>query len=178
MLFNFAPAVDLSDPIEIIDEGIDIELQWRSVDNSCNVNFDQYLWVLEDDDAPPLDHPRGFGVFGRLGGGPDDRNFMDFFASLGLGARGVMRSRPHDQFGAGFYYLGISNAFKSWAQDFDEILDLFPSGRIPDEKGVEAYYNFALTPAAHLAIDFQYLIDPMFGTEDAVVMGGRITLNF
>ena len=34
---------------------------------------------------------------------------MKFFGSFGVGGKGVFESRPHDQFGWGFYYINIDN---------------------------------------------------------------------
>ena len=66
-------------------------------------NFDQYLY------EPKKGVDRGVGVFGRLGVSDGNPNFMKFFGSFGVGGKGMFESRPHDQFGWGFYYINIDN---------------------------------------------------------------------
>ena len=66
-------------------------------------NFDQYLY------EPKKGVDRGVGLFGRLGVSDGNPNFMKFFGSFGVGGKGMFESRPHDQFGLGYYYINIDN---------------------------------------------------------------------
>ena len=77
----------------------------RAEKGSWNIyyNFDQYLY------EPKKGVDRGIGVFGRLGVSDGNPNFMKFFGSFGVGGKGMFESRPHDQFGWGFYYINIDN---------------------------------------------------------------------
>ena len=52
------------------------------------------------------------------------------------------------------------------------------------ETAFEAFYNFAITPAIHLSLDAQYILDPFgaaLGTEvsnHAFLLGSRLQLDF
>ena len=39
------------------------------------------------------------------------------------------------------------------------------------------FYNISLVPSAHLTFDFQY-VDPSLPGDEAVVLGGRLSLRF
>ena len=71
---------------------------------------------------------------------------MHFFYSLGVGAKGMF-SRPHDQFGLGYYFIDINNP---------TLQGVFRTAKLlRDEYGFEAYYNLAITPWAQLTPDIQ-----------------------
>ena len=104
-------------------------------------NFDQYLY------EPKKGVDRGVGIFGRLGVSDGNPNLMKFFGSFGVGGKGVFESRPHDQFGWGFYYINIDNP---------KLVDPFRTTEfLRDEYGFEWFYNFAITPWALLTPDIQ-----------------------
>lgn len=115
----------------------------RAEKGSWNIyyNFDQYLY------EPKKGVDRGIGIFGRLGVSDGNPNFMKFFGSFGVGGKGMFESRPHDQFGWGFYYINIDSPSIQGPLQTTELLR--------DEYGFEAFYNFALTPWAMLTPDIQ-----------------------
>ena len=52
-------------------------------------------------------------------------------------------------------------------------------GRILDsEVGLEAYYNFAITPWLQVTADFQWVDPGIAATDDAFVLGTRIFVMF
>jgi len=62
---------------------------------------------------------------------------VQYFYSIGIGAKGPIESRPYDQCGIGYFYSSIKNPtlqtpFTTW--EF-----------LRDEWGFEVYYNLALT---------------------------------
>lgn len=106
-------------------------------------NFDQYFY------EPVKGSGNGVGVFGRLGASDGNPNFLQYFFSFGVGGKGVFAGRPDDRFGVGYYYINISNP---------ELITPFGDFRfLRDEHGIEAFYNFALTPWAHLTPDVQVI---------------------
>jgi porin len=111
-------------------------------------NFDQYLY------EPKKGVDRGVGIFGRLGVSDGNPNFMKFFGSFGFGGKGMFESRPHDQFGWGFYYINIDNPR---LRIDDPRLQFLPQNVefLRDEYGFEAFYNLAITPWAFLTPDIQ-----------------------
>ncbi|MCJ7600793.1 MAG: carbohydrate porin [Desulfobulbaceae bacterium] len=104
-------------------------------------NFDQYLYEPEKG--------RGVGIFGRFGASDGDANPVHYFYSLGVGGKGMMPSRPNDDFGIGFFYMDISNP---------KLTGIFKDREfLQDEYGVEAYYNIAITPWMKLTPDIQII---------------------
>jgi porin len=116
---------------------------FRAEKGSWNIyyNFDQYLY------EPKKGADQGIGLFGRLGVSDGNPNFMKFFGSFGVGGKGMFESRPHDQFGWGFYYIKIDNPQLQGP--------LQTTSFLRDEYGFEAFYNFAITPWALLTPDIQ-----------------------
>jgi hypothetical protein len=143
-------------------------------------NFSQYLYVPEGVDrdyllrtGQPLP---GLGLFGRVGYAPDETNTVSRDASLGLFAQGLMPGRPYDSFGVAFYYNEISGHVK------DDVAAL--SGghiEIEDERGAEAFYDFAITPAVRFIASYQHIWDPLaaraaFDEDSTDVVMTRLTI--
>ena len=126
---------------------------------SIYYNFHQYIW------ARPEDPTRGWGVFGRAGFADERTNPIAQFYSIGLGGKGVAASRPHDRFGVGYYYMKTSG-------------DLPAFLHLGDEQGVEAFYNFAVTPAFTVTADVQVIDSARKDVDTAVVVGVRAMLRF
>ena len=131
------------------------------------LNFYRYLRAEEDRRWTPLsptDIPRGWGLFFRLSitdGNPDPVRWL---TSVGIG--GSVPSRPNDTFGAGFFYLGVS----------DE--DIVTSVNVDDEFGFEAWYNLPLGGFTHLTINAQIVEPGLPGSDTAVVLGLRLHVDF
>jgi len=104
-------------------------------------NFDQYLY------EPKRGGGRGVGVFSRLGVADGNPNFMKFFASFGVGGKGMFDSRPNDKFGLGYYFINMHNPTIQGPLQTTKLLR--------DEYGFEAFYNFAITPWVLLTPDIQ-----------------------
>jgi porin len=136
-------------------------LQRESKDWSVYYDFDQYLWVADEEED------RGIGVFGRLGVANERVNAAAWFASVGIGGRGVWASRPSDSFGAGFYYLGLTD-------DLPPVVD----ARARDEWGFEAYYSAAITPWLLVTPDLQVIGPATRSVETTVVAGVRLKAVF
>lgn len=131
----------------------------------------QYLWTEEESDTPidlrnGIPDRQGFGLFARAGFADEDTNPIEWSVSGGVGGRGVVPTRDDDVFGLGSLYTyfqdiritGLLGGDHSW--------------------GFEAFYDAALTPAAHLAFDVQVLRSLPDAIDTAVVLGARFTLSF
>jgi porin len=125
-------------------------------------NVYQYLWSEGD---------RKWGVFGRFGI-TDGEAVFDWDMSVGLGGKGMFSSRPNDTFGIGYYYTAPSD------------IPLLRAVGVDDEQGVEAWYNFEITPWLHVTADLQ-VIDPGLestplseGADTAWILGLRTRVNF
>jgi porin len=129
-----------------VDQGARIIIENRRLEGkkgswSIHYNFDQYLY------EPKKGSGRGVGIFGRFGASDGNPNFMQFFYSLGVGGKGMLVGRPHDQFGLGFYFIDVNNP---------TLQGLFRDHKLlRDEYGFEAFYNFAITPWLQLTPDIQ-----------------------
>ena len=100
---------------------------------------------------------------------PEDRNPWKITISGGIGARGIIPGRPHDRMGVGVYSMLVS-----------EDLNRQPvvGGILGDEVGVEAFYNFAITPSQQLSADAQYIKLGVTLNDDAFVAGTRLFTRF
>ncbi len=123
-------------------------------------NFDQYVY------QPDPKSDVGLGVFGRFGVSDGTANPIHYFASLGIGGKGLIPGRTNDQFGIGLYRACTSEA------------------RIPQvlgfraAEGFEAYYEVAITPAVSFTPDIQVLEPSQQRLGTACVLGFRLTTKF
>jgi porin len=141
-------------------------------------NFDQYLYEPKKG--------QGIGLFGRFAASDGDANPVHYFYSIGIGGKGIVPGRALDSFGLGYYYMDISHP---------KLTGIFIDKEfLRDEYGVEAYYNFAITPWMKLTPDIQFIrpaqkekasvasiIPPVINKEDigtATVLGLRLQLIF
>jgi len=116
-----------------------------------------------------VDQP-GLGIFYRASYVPEDRSAYSLYVSGGLGGRGVIPGRPYDRFGIGSYWLKESNDFKDQP--------VFAS-LLQDEVGLEAFYNFAITPHLQLSLDAQWIaMSGKKSSDDAVILGTRLNIRF
>jgi len=95
-------------------------------------------------------------VFGRFGFAPENANPVTRDASVALFAHGVFDSRPYDSFGAGYYYNKISSALKN-------SIGQLTAGNVNvrNERGIEVFYDLAITPAVRLIASYQRVWDPL-----------------
>jgi porin len=125
--------------------------------------FDQAVW------ADAADPRRAWGVFGSAGLSDGDPNPIRYAAYVGLGGAVPWRGRAGDTFGVGYFYLGMSEAFKNIAP---QVVPL------RDEHGVELFYNLAVTPWCRITPDFQVVTPVRAGVEAATVFGVRAKIDF
>jgi porin len=145
-LFNLLPGVMV--PAEHDDDS------W-----SVYYKFDQYVW------KPDEKSERGIGLYGRLGFADEDTSPIDWFAGVGIGAKGLIPGRDADQLGVGFFYSSASDKFPK----------VF---RLDHGSGVELYYNYAATGWLNVTGDIQ-IIDPAVRRIDtSVVLGLRMNMEF
>jgi len=104
-------------------------------------NFDQYIY------EPKKGSDQGIGVFGRFGASDGNPNPIHYFYSIGIGSKGIVRGRPLDTFGLGYYFIDVRNPKFIGPLETREFLR--------DEYGVEAYYNIGITTWMKLTPDIQ-----------------------
>ena len=133
------------------------------------ISGSQYLWV--DDVVNRRDgRPAGIGPFFRFGIGPDDRNLIDQFYSLGVGGTIGPFGRVNDSWGIGWAGTHISSEFRRDA-------GLLGINVNDMEQAFEAYYSFVLTPAITASAHIQY-VDPANRSADSLtVVAARLQID-
>jgi porin len=111
-------------------------------------------------------------IFARVVGAPKDRNLVDFYFDGGFTFPGMVAGRPDDVLAIGFAYTGLSS--DATGIDFDIGTSLVPR----DEWLIEVAYTLQVSEGWLIQPDFQYVGNPVAGTDDATIVGARTTLNF
>ena len=62
-------------------------------------------------------------------------------------------------------------------QESSDVDDLV-GGLLEDEVGVEAYYNFAITPWLNVSADVQWIDPGISNTDDELILGLRLNTRF
>jgi len=138
------------------------------------VNFDQYLWVHEDNDSIPCRSyrpPVGILLFGRAGWEPKDRNVIDQFYSIGIGSYGGFKNRYYDQWGIGYAATHISCNLRRDLKKRNVTFNKF-------EHAIEVFYNMELTPALHFTLNAQVIRPPLRSRDAAFVISSRLQADF
>lgn len=112
------------------------------------------------------DSNRGWGLFARFGVSDGDPNPVKWHGAGGLGGKGLFPGRQQDRWGAGVYYIDMSNE------------DLLRGLGVDDEIGGEIFYNIAVTPWFHVTLDAQIIDSALPRTDTTWVFGVRTSLNF
>jgi porin len=175
LMYSSEDTTDFGNPHLAVDLITGQQPDQKSDNYIAHVNIEQYFWKPDrpSTGAKPVrtadDHFQepGVGVFLRASMVPGDRNFYEAYVSGGISGRGFFPSRPHDRFGVGLYWLKES-----------EELDSQPGNILEDEVGVEAFYNFAITPWAGLSAHAQWIDNTAVGVDDTVVLSSRLSVRF
>ena len=118
-------------------------------DHALYVMLDQMIYRLPGDGDP-----KGVTVFGRLIGAPSEGNMIDHYWDAGLTFDGMWSSRPHDVFGIGFAYTGVSSQIIDYNREQG-----FPV--IPSFEGMlEVSYTAQIMRGLTVQPDFQYFWNP------------------
>jgi porin len=125
--------------------------------------FDQALWV------DPMDQTRSWGVFSSVGISDGQANPVHWSGIFGVGGSSAIPNRNLDTFGIAFYYLGLSEDFKNLAPA------IVP---LRDERGLELFYNVAVTPWCHVTADLQVITPILERVETSLVLGLRAKIDF
>jgi porin len=145
-------AIAGTDPLDIARAGD----SW-----SIYYNFDQYLWVEQDDPT------QGIGLFFRFAQGDERTNPLERFYSFGFGGGGIIPTRDRDTFGIGCYLTDLSDR-----------LPLLIERRVQGGMGFEMFYNIEALPWLHLTPDLQVLEPSRKAIDTAVVLGLRAQIAF
>jgi porin len=94
----------------------------------------------------------GWGMFAQLSVSDSNPNPLAGNALVGVGSTGLLKSRPLDRAGIGYFHYFFSDALK---RGLENTIDF----KLGDEQGMEAFYNFAVVRWFRIAADFQ-VIEP------------------
>lgn len=153
--------LDRSAFLNVIQGGAPVSTLRRDGAWSLGYLFDQALVVS------PCDPKRMWGVFGNVGMADTNPSPFRWFANLGVGGS-ALRGRPLDTFGFGYYYLGLNDSFKN----------LIPGVPLRDEHGMEAFYNFAVTPWFRVSPDVQFILPAQDRAQHMWFFGMRAKMEF
>ncbi len=110
-----------------------------------------------------------WGIFAKAAIADGNPNVINSSITAGIGGDALFWERPQDNFGLGFYYYDFSD-------DLQNALE--PTINFDNELGMEAFYNYAVTPWFHISGDIQY-INPADGSrEHSFVAGLRTNIQF
>ncbi len=135
---------------------------------------------------------QGLAGFVRLGGAPDDRNVISFYADAGLNYMGPFEGRGADIIGIAFSYAKIGSAAIDSDKDYNRA---YPTATRPVrdyEAAIELTYVYAVAPWWIIQPDIQYIIHPAGSVacpiadltktatamENAFIFGVRTGINF
>ena len=108
-------------------------------------------------------------MFGNAGISDGDPNPIDWSIIFGIGGSSPIRNRKLDTFGIAYYYLGFGENFKNIAPA------IIP---LRDERGLELFYNFGVTPWFHLTTDMQVITPILERADTSLVLGLRAKIDF
>lgn len=129
--------------------------------SNLTLNVGHQIW------ASPVRPGQGIGFYGRFGITGGDPNPLQASMAMGVSGAGLWRSRPWDGFGIGVYRSNWSNGLSTTV--------LTP---LQPERGVEMYYNLAITPWLSLMPDLQIIRPATAGAPLLTVLGLRTLLRF
>jgi porin len=128
---------------------------------------------------------QGLSAFVRVGGAPNDRNLINFYADGGLMYKGPIPRRPDDKIGLAFLYARVGNNARGLDVDTGQFGNFFFPVRSA-ETVFELMYQAQLTPWWTVQPEMQYIIRPGGGVlnsdgslrPNAWVTLLRSTINF
>jgi porin len=129
---------------------------------------DESLWVVYGNAAQYLqgDEKHGWGPFLRLAVSNGSPNTIRWNVAGGLGGIGIFPGRPDDRWGAGIYYIDMTDT------------GLLSGLNVNSETGGEVFYDVAITPALGLTLDAQVVDQALPRTSTATVLGMRLRAQF
>jgi porin len=121
------------------------------------------------------------GVFFAFGASDGNPNPIQYSFLAGIGGKGIMPSRPDDNFGIGIARTQFSSEFAPFLR---QALNL----GLQHEDASEMYYNAALTGWLNLTVDLQIInpglkkqlnsADTLVNIDTAVILGTRLRVRF
>ena len=157
-IYSTADAVNLGEVL------LPAELQTGNKDHSWHASI-QIAHFLHESAAYAAD---GWGLFVKIGASDGNPNPYQAWITGGIGGKGLLPSRPADSFGLGYFYYNLSDDLR---------VALNPLATFDDEQGIEAYYDFLVTPWLRFALDLQYVNPATAANNNALMAGLRVKIR-
>jgi porin len=123
-------------------------------------------YIYQDPSNPAV----GWGFFAEASISDGNPNPIEWHFLGGLGGNSPIPGRQSDRWGVAYFYYGLSN---------DLIDGLGLAGlELADEQGVEAFYNYFITPWLRLSGDIQWIDTGRNDLDDAVLTAVRLQTRF
>ena len=132
----------------------------------ASFSFQQFLW------QSPEDPTKGWGIFGQVGVSDGNPTPVQSSWFLGIGGNSMIPGRIDDRWGIAYFRYDLSD-------DLLAALAMPPYNLVlGPEEGIEAYYNFAVTPWFRVTADLQWINAFPGDSEDALFAGIRTQVKF
>jgi porin len=129
-----------------------------------SASVQQYLY--QDPSNPAV----GWGLFAEGSISDGNPNPIEWHFLGGLAGNSPIPGRQSDRWGIGYFYYGLSD---------DLIEGLGVAGlQLADEQGIEAFYNYFITPWLRLTGDIQWIDTGRDDLDDAVLTAVRLQTRF
>ena len=149
---NLTGIYSTEEKIDLREIALPPELRTGTKEWAYNISIKVTHLLLES-----ATHPgQGLGFYAKGAVADGNPNPIEASLSGGFAGHKLVRGRPSDVFGIGYFYYNFSKDLKS---------ALRPLFNFNDEQGVEIYYNLAVTPWFRVTADLQWL-DPATGSID------------
>jgi porin len=151
-------------------EGVDYStlppgIQTTDKSGAWNLAF-QFTHNLREDRVHAGDN-WAFNFKGAIADG--NPNYVQASVIAGISGKALLLSRPQDRFGLGIFYYDISD-------DLQNSLD--PLVEFGDEAGIEAFYNWSVTPWLSFDADIQYIDPARKGDDGNLIAAVRANVRF
>ena len=128
-------------------------------------NFQQHLWQSSDNPA------HGWGIFGQAFITDGSPNIYRWFVNAGVAGTSPISGRELDRFGVGFFDTSFS---KDPTNSLTEITGI----DFGDERGIETFYNAAITPWFRVALNLRYIRPGVHDSGNAFFAGVSAQIKF
>jgi len=165
-VYSTKKSIDLADlPWLVLPNPPNVTIDVKRGSWYLGYNFQQYLWQREDNPA------EGWGIFGQTFIADGNPNQYRWFVNAGVGGTSPIPGRNLDRFGVGYFNT-------SFSQDLAASLNTLLGIDIGAERGIEAFYNAAVTPWFRIALDLQYIRPGVHDFGNAFVAGMSAQVKF
>ena len=140
---NLRAAYSTQDGLDLssLPPGIGKPPQYKTDRWYLQYSFEQFL--VQDPNDPKI----GWGLFGQFGYSDGNPNAFQGHGFIGLAGHNMMAGRQLDRWGVAYFSYRLSDAFKNTLPIFEQL---------DPDKGVELFYNWAVTPWFRLTADAQW----------------------